>query len=346
MTTDISQRTQRITALRRELGSSLAILGHHYQSDDVIQHVDFQGDSLELARRIPGLDARYIVFCGVSFMAETAALLAKPEQTVLIPDPKAHCCMAGTAPDRRVAAVLERITAAGRKVVPLAYVNSSVGVKALCGRYGGSVCTSANAAIMLEWALEQGDSVLFLPDKNLGMNTADLLGISKQDQAVLNVREESGWNEDILARRLLFWPGVCAIHFRLKPEDVRLVLEDDPRPLIFVHPECDPAVVALADVSASTSGIIRAVREAPVGATIYIGTEDNLVLRLARLHPDKHISPLGAGYCSAMLKITEPKLLDALENLDRHEPVRVDPEVAPDARKALETMLAVMEGAK
>lgn len=343
MITDI---TQRITALRRELGSSLAILGHHYQSDDVIRHVDFQGDSLELARRIPGLDARYIVFCGVSFMAETAALLAKPEQTVLIPDPQAHCCMAGTAPDSRVAGVLERITAAGRTVVPLAYVNSSVGVKALCGRYGGSVCTSANAAVMLEWALGQGDCVLFLPDKNLGMNTARLLGVSSRDQAVLNVREEIAWSEKVLSRKLLLWPGVCAIHFRLKPDDVRQVLEDDPRPLVFVHPECEPAVVGLADVSASTSGIIRAVHEAPAGATIYIGTEDNLVLRLAGLYPDKHIYPLGAGYCSAMLKITEQKLLETLEHPDHHEPVRVDSKVAPDARKALETMLAVMESTK
>ncbi|GAB6060857.1 quinolinate synthase NadA [Desulfonatronum parangueonense] len=338
--------SEKITALRQQLGSSLAILGHHYQSDDVVRHVDFQGDSLELARKIPDLDARYIVFCGVSFMAETAALLAKKEQSVLIPDPKAHCCMAGTAPTQRVAKVLQEITDLGRKVIPLAYVNSTVGVKALCGEYGGSVCTSANAATMLEWALGQGDCVLFLPDKNLGMNTADLLRIPEQEQAVLNVRDKDGLNPDSLSKKLLFWPGVCAIHFRLKPEDVRLVQEDDPRPLVFVHPECEPGVVALADVSASTSGIIRAVREAPPGATIYIGTEDNLVLRLARLHPDKHIYPLGAGYCSAMLKITEAKLLDTLENLDEHAAVQVDPAVAPKARKALETMLDVMAGRK
>ncbi|TVQ97429.1 MAG: quinolinate synthase NadA [Desulfovibrionales bacterium] len=334
---------QKITALREHLGASLAILGHHYQSDEVIRHVDFQGDSLELARRIPRLEARYIVFCGVSFMAETATLLATSGQSVLIPDPTAHCCMAGTAPTAKVAQILEAIAKTGRKVVPLAYVNSSVGVKALCGQYGGSVCTSANAKIMLRWAMGQGDCVLFLPDKNLGMNTASLLGIAPQDQAVVDVRGTARLDETTLSRKLLYWPGVCAIHFRLKPEDVRLVLEDDPRPLIFVHPECDPDVVALADVSASTSGIIRAVDEAPSGATIYIGTEDNLVLRLARRHPNKHIYPLGAGYCSAMLKITESKLLDTLENRDRHQPVLVEPGVAPNARKALETMLDVME---
>ncbi len=339
--------TQKITVLRHKLGPSLAILGHHYQSDEIVQHVDFQGDSLELARKIPALDARFIVFCGVSFMAETAALLAKTEQSVLIPDPKAHCCMAGTAPTERVARVLQKITDRGRKVIPLAYVNSSVGVKALCGEYGGSVCTSANASIMLEWAMRQGDSVLFLPDKNLGMNTANLLGIPEEDRVVLNVRDQGERLDRIsLSRKLLFWPGVCAIHFRLKPEDVRLVQEDEPRPLVFVHPECEPEVVALADVSASTSGIIRAVREAPPGATIYIGTEDNLVLRLAGLHPDKHIYPLGAGHCSAMMKITEAKLLQTLEDPERHPAVRVDPSVAPKARKALETMLDVMVGQK
>ncbi|SDB20427.1 quinolinate synthetase [Desulfonatronum thiosulfatophilum] len=339
--------SERITALRQQLGSSLAILGHHYQSDEVVQHVDFQGDSLELARKIPDLDAKYIVFCGVSFMAETAALLATKEQSVLIPDPKAHCCMAGTAPTQRVAKVLQEITDLGRKVIPLAYVNSTVGVKALCGEYGGSVCTSANAAIMLDWAMGQGDCVLFLPDKNLGMNTADLLRIPVQERAVLNVRDKDGLlDSDSLSRKLLLWPGVCAIHFRLKPEDVRLVQEDDPRPLVFVHPECEPGVVALANVSASTSGIIRAVREASPGATIYIGTEDNLVLRLARLNPDKHIYPLGAGYCSAMLKITEARLLSTLENLDEHAAVRVDSAIAPKARKALETMLDVMASRK
>lgn len=333
----------RIAAVRQRLGADLVILGHHYQSDAVIRHVDFQGDSLELARRIPGLEARYIVFCGVSFMAETAALLAKPSQSVLIPDPQAHCCMAGTSPTRRVAKILERTATLGRKVIPLAYVNSSVGVKALCGAYGGSVCTSANAATMLDWALGQGDCVLFLPDKNLGLNTARLLGILEQDCAVLNVRQDGSCLTDReLARKLLLWPGVCAIHFRLKPEDVLEVREDDPQAMVLVHPECDPDVVALADFSGSTSGIIRTVRQASSGATIFIGTEDNLVLRLARLHPDKHIYPLGAGYCNAMGKITEAKLLQTLEQPDSHEAVRIDQATASDARKSLETMLDVM----
>jgi quinolinate synthase len=339
--------TANIIRLRRRHGSSLALLGHHYQSDDVIQHMDIQGDSLELARKISGLDARFIVFCGVSFMAETAALLATPEQSVLIPDPQAHCCMAGTAPAQRVAMVLERITALGRKVIPLAYVNSSVGVKALCGRYGGSVCTSANAAVMLQWALDQGDCVLFLPDKNLGLNTARQLGVEERDQAILSVRDKDGLlDEASLSRRLLFWPGVCAVHFRLKPEDVQAVLKQSPRPLVFVHPECDPEVVALSDLAASTSGIIRGVREAPNGSTIYIGTEDNLVLRLARLHPEKHIHPLGVGFCSAMLRITESKLLRTLENLEEHQATRVDPELIPDARAAVQTMLDVMAEAQ
>lgn len=341
---DVDELHGRIEQARHTLGSELVVLGHHYQSDDVIRHVDFQGDSLELARRVPGLKAKFIVFCGVSFMAETAALLAAPGQSVLIPDTGAHCCMAGTTPAMLLATVLERITAAGRKVVPLAYVNSSVGVKALCGAYGGGVCTSANAVVMLEWALEQGDCVLFLPDKNLGENTADRLKMPTNERVVLNVREKGRLADAGKSKaRLLLWPGVCAVHFRLKAEDVLQARVRDAQARILVHPECDPKVVALADFAGSTSGIIRTVEQAPGGARFFVGTEDNLVFRLAGLHPDKSIAPLKVGYCSSMGKITAGKLLNVLENIHIREAVRVDPSIASNARKSLETMLQVMK---
>lgn len=330
-----------IEQTRRGLGSELVVLGHHYQSDEVIRHVDYQGDSLELARRVSGLKARFIVFCGVSFMAETAALLAAPGQKVLTPDAGAHCCMAGTTPAPLLTKVLERITAAGRKVVPLAYVNSSVGVKALCGAYGGAACTSANAAVMLEWALGEGDCVLFLPDKNLGENTAEQLGVPAHQRVVLNVRG-GGRLADANKARLLLWPGVCAVHFRLKAEDVLQARARDARARILVHPECDPKVVALADFAGSTSGIIRSVEQAPAGARFFIGTEDNLVFRLAGRHPGKTIAPLRVGYCSSMGKVTALKLLDVLENIHVRKAVRVDQSIASNARTSLETMLQVM----
>ncbi|MBQ5728043.1 MAG: quinolinate synthase NadA, partial [Mailhella sp.] len=183
---DQNSISSRIEAIRKKYGSDLVILGHHYQADEVVEHVDIVGDSLELARRIPDIEARNIVFCGVFFMAESASLLARPGQKVFLPDHSADCAMARMAKAEDVEKVLEKLAASGRKVVPLAYVNSSLAVKAVVGRFGGAVCTSSNAKVMLEWAFKQGDAVLFLPDRNLGRNTAKQLGVPAELQVEID----------------------------------------------------------------------------------------------------------------------------------------------------------------
>jgi len=211
-----------ITSLKKQLGADLCIMGHHYQNDAVVRHCDITGDSLELARRVPGIDAGHIIFCGVYFMGESAALLAKPGQSVHLPSLDADCLMSRMTPAPLARKVLEQLAAAGRKVVPLAYVNTDLALKAVVGEFGGAVCTSANAKTMLRWALDQGDGVLFLPDRHLGNNTAEALGIGRHERHVLRigagglVQAES----QPLDRKLLLWPGCCAIHARFEPEDV------------------------------------------------------------------------------------------------------------------------------
>ncbi len=334
--------SERIEALRERMGARLAILGHHYQADDVIRHADAAGDSLELARKLPGPPAEHIVFCGVFFMAESAAILAQPGQKVHIPDQTASCVMADTAPDVLVEAVLNRLLSTGRRITPLAYVNSSAAVKAVCGRFGGSVCTSANASTMLRWALDQGDGALFLPDKNLARNTADKLGIPESDRAVLDIRA-GGAHLDPRASasvRLFTWPGVCSVHHRFKLEHVERVRREDPEAKIVVHPECYPEVVRAADGDGSTSYLIKVCEEAPEGASVCVGTELNLVQRLAARHaPTRRVFPLHPSCCANMAKITEERLADALENLDTAEPTVVAKELAEPARIALQRML-------
>lgn len=335
----------RIEAARAKYGSRLAILGHHYQNQAVIRHTDFQGDSLELARRIEGLAAEHVVFCGVYFMAESAAALARPGQKIHIPHADATCPMADMAPADRLEDVLNALRADGRVVVPLAYVNSSAEVKAVCGLYGGSVCTSANARVMLEWALQQGDAVLFLPDKHLGNNTANLLHIPQNERLVVGLRPGSGYADPKKAAhaRLLLWPGSCVIHHMLKKrhiDELRLAM---PGVKVVVHPECSPAVVRAADSAGSTSHIIRYCAEARPGSTIAVGTELNLVLRLAERHKaeGKTIVPIRAMRCTNMAKTTEERLAELLDSLESAAPITLPGDVAEHSRVALERMLRI-----
>jgi len=335
---------QQIAAIRRARGTGLAILVHHYQRDEVVRHADILGDSLELSRQVPGLTARDIVFCGVHFMAETAAMLAGPGQRVHLPTPDAACVMANMAPGPLVEAVLDRLAAAGRDVLPLAYVNSSAAVKAACGRRGGTICTSANAATMLKWALDQGRGVLFLPDKMLGQNTCRRLGVAADSMHILDVREGGGRLDLEAARRaeVLFWPGQCVIHSRFKPGDIEAVRRENPETKVVVHPECSPETVALADAAGSTSFIIKYVAEAPPGADIVIGTELHLVARLASQYQGlKTIRPLRESACTNMAKGTEETLLAALTALDTAVPVTVPDDVREPARAAVQRMLDV-----
>ena len=333
-----------ITAVRRARGGDLAILAHHYQRDEVVKHADILGDSLELSRKIASLSAKDIVFCGVFFMAETAAMLASPGQRIHIPVREAACVMSEMAPGQLVETVLTRLEQTGRSVLPLTYVNSSAAVKAACGKRGGAVCTSANAGKMLKWALDQGRGVLFLPDKMLGQNTCRTLGVAPDRLHFLDVRA-GGAKLDLDAAakaEVLLWPGQCVIHARFKPEAIAAVRAATPEAKVVVHPECHPATVAAADAAGSTSFIIKYVAEAPPGADIVIGTEIHLVNRLATEYQGlKTIRPLRRSECSNMAKGTEANLLAALENLDTAAPVTVPEAVREPAREAVERMLAV-----
>lgn len=333
-----------IDALRAELGQNVVIMGHHYQGDDVVSHVDRVGDSLELARMIEGIKARHIVFCGVHFMAETARLLAAPEQTVYLPARGARCVMSDTTPAPLLEAVLTRLGRTGRRIVPLAYVNTSLAVKAVVGRHGGAVCTSANARAMLEWALGQGDGVLFLPDRNLGNNTADQLGVPEAERHVLNIRQ-GGEQMDLEAARratLLLWPGCCAVHAVFKPGMADEARRLYPGARIVVHPECAPDMVRAADAAGSTSFLIRQAAEAPQDSTLVVGTEINLVRRLAARHAGRiRVLPLAVSACSNMAKVTAASLLGMLRAIKEGtaQAVEVVPDQTAPARDALTRML-------
>lgn len=339
--------TAAIIELKKRLGPHLCIMGHHYQHDSVVQHCDITGDSLELARRTVDIEAEHIVFCGVYFMGESAALLAKNGQSVYLPEPDADCMMALMARPEAVQTVLEQLNSNGRRVLPLAYVNTTLALKAVVGMFGGAVCTSANAEIMLRWALQEADSVLFLPDKHLGRNTGKKLGLTSADWHILRCNSKGliETRTQSLDRRLLLWPGCCAIHARLKPEQVRLLRERHPGCRITAHPECRPELIELCDGAGSTSYLIReaerVAHEAP-GSTLIIGTENNLVERLAVRHAGIcHILPLGQALCPHMARVTEAKLLDTLEAVasQRAVPVQLEATQCPPARLSLHRML-------
>lgn len=359
---------EKIEEQRRRLGTALSIVGHHYQSDVVLGHADLRGDSLELARKIADIDSENIVFCGVYFMGESAALLAGEGQKIHLPVHAAECSMALMSPAAQVEAVMGDLTRSGRRVIPLSYVNSTLAVKAVVGKYGGAVCTSANAAKMLEWALSEGEAVLFLPDRNLGLNTANLLGVPESERCVLDlaldmealgaggkVDETAGSRvvspiipgaaERAETARLVLWPGYCSIHTHFTLEQMAAVRAAHPGVKIIVHPECTPEVTSAADAAGSTSFIIKYAAEAPEGSTLAIATEINLVRRLAARHsPKSTILPLAESECSYMGMVTEKSLsdvLDAVESGDDRYVVRVDEALKGPARAALERMLAV-----
>lgn len=333
-----------ITEQKQKYGKSLAILGHHYQSDEIIRHTDLKGDSLELARQIEKLEAQHIVFCGVHFMAESAAIVRREDQKVYIPDTSAGCVMANMAPAWLVDKVLTKIlNESGKKIIPLAYVNTPAAVKTICGKHGGSVCTSANAEKMLSWALEQGDGVLFLPDRNLALNTADKLGIPADKRMILDIRKkgEAVDTQQTIDKQLLIWPGLCAIHQRFKLKQIEDFRSKYPGCKVIVHPECPPELVKAADGNGSTSYLIKYVQESPAGTTIVIGTETNLVNRLKNEFPDRNIIPLGISVCSNMAKINEKNLANLLQNLETATYEDVSDEIREPAKIALERMLQV-----
>jgi quinolinate synthase len=333
---------------RSVLGERLVILGHHYQREEVLAFADLRGDSLELARDATRTNAEFIVMCGVHFMAETAAILAKPGQHVLIPDPTAGCYLADTATPNEVQVAWEQLNAtfgdAEAVFTPITYVNSAAALKAFCGQHGGIVCTSGNAEKVIRWALERRPRVLFFPDQHLGRNTAKRMGIPLAEMLLWDVRHAAD-TEALSKAKVVLWPGACNVHQRFRPEHVAEVRARFPDIRVLVHPECKMEVVDQADDAGSTSYIINQVRAAPPGTRWAIGTETRLVQRLQQEHPEQLIISLAAvaPFCRTMSQITLQKLAQVVEALARGELVNevvVDAETAHWARIALERMLA------
>jgi quinolinate synthase len=340
-----------IVRAKRELGERLVVLGHHYQRDEVIVHADVTGDSFKLAQAAAARpQAEYIVFCGVHFMAESADVLSGPAQTVLLPDLGAGCTMADMAAiDQVEAAWGDVTTVVGGEVLPVTYMNSTADLKAFVGRHGGAVCTSSNARAVLEWAFRRTPRVLFFPDQHLGRNTGHRMGIPLENMPVWDPYEDAGGLSDAEVRgaRMLLWKGHCSVHNRFTPDMVDRRRLEIPGVKIIVHPECRFEVAQRADAIGSTEGILRTVRESPVGSRWAVGTELNMVNRLAReVAPAKQVVSLDDCFClcSTMFRIDPPHLLWVLEGLldgEVRNPVRVEEATAREARTALERMLAI-----
>ncbi|WP_327119339.1 quinolinate synthase NadA [Streptomyces sp. NBC_01341] len=345
---------ERARAAKEKLGDKVFILGHHYQRDEVIQFADVTGDSFKLARDAAGRpDAEYIVFCGVHFMAESADILTGDDQKVVLPDLAAGCSMADMATAEQVAECWDVLTEAGvaDRVVPVSYMNSSADIKAFTGKHGGTICTSSNAKRALEWAFEQGDKVLFLPDQHLGRNTAVRdMGMSLEDCVLYNPHKPNGGltAEQLRDAKMILWRGHCSVHGRFSVQSVEDVRERIPGVNVLVHPECKHEVVAAADYVGSTEYIIKALEAAPAGSKWAIGTELNLVQRLANRFAaeDKEIVFLDRTvcFCSTMNRIDLPHLVWTLESLAEGNLVnriQVDEETEKFAKLALERMLAL-----
>ncbi|GAA4371561.1 quinolinate synthase NadA [Agromyces bauzanensis] len=349
----------RIRAAKATLGDRVVVLGHFYQRDEVVEHADFTGDSFQLANAAKGRpDAEAIVFCGVHFMAETADLLSGPEQAVILPNLAAGCSMADMADESSVEEAWEQLEevygdlsapgADGRvPVIPVTYMNSSAALKGFVGRHGGIVCTSSNAKTVLEWAFERGERVLFFPDQHLGRNTAKAMGVPLEQMPMWNPRKPLGGNtlDELEGARVILWHGFCSVHKRFTVDQIDAARAQHPGVQVIVHPECPMPVVDAADASGSTDFIVKAIQAAPAGSTFAIGTEINLVQRLAAEHPEHTIFCLDPVVCpcSTMYRIHPGHLAWVLEELVAGRVVNriaVADEVAEPARLALERMLA------
>ncbi|MFT6563376.1 MAG: quinolinate synthase [Actinomycetes bacterium] len=342
----------RARAAKEALGDRVFVLGHHYQRDEVVEFADVTGDSFKLAREAAARpDAEFIVFCGVHFMAESADILTSDEQKVILPDLAAGCSMADMAAINQVQDAWQTLEEAGiaAMTLPVTYMNSSAAIKAFTGRHGGTVCTSSNAATSLNWAFESAEHVLFLPDQHLGRNTAiGDLGMSPEDCVVFDPRKPGGGltHDQLRSAKMILWRGHCSVHGRFTPECVDDVRSRIPGVNVIVHPECRRDVVEKSDYVGSTEGIIKALDAAEPGSAWAIGTELNLVKRLAEQNPDKRIVFLDKTvcYCSTMNRIDLPHFTWALESLVADNVVNqieVDPDTTYWARVALDRMLAL-----
>jgi quinolinate synthase len=340
---------ERIGEAKARLGRDVVILGHHYQRDEVVKFADFRGDSLKLSYQAAEADGRYIVFCGVHFMAESADILRREHQAVILPDLNAGCSMADMADIGQVEACWGELSSVGGlKVIPITYMNSTAEIKSFTGEHGGAVCTSSNAAVVMKWAYERGKKVLFLPDEHLGRNTAFRIGIPLDQMIVWDPYEEFGGNspEAIRAARVILWKGYCSVHQRFTPRHVERVRREHPGIRVVVHPECRFEVTQAADQIGSTEGIISAITASPAGSQWAVGTEIHLVNRLSKELPNHKVMSLDPSVCvcTTMFRITPQHLLWALDNLVAGNIVNrisVDERTRHFARVALDRMLAL-----
>lgn len=335
---------EEIEAIRQELGTRLMILGHHYQSPAVLAHADVIGDSLELARKAASSQAERIVFCGVHFMAESADILTTPAQRVYMPEPAAGCPMAAMADEGQVEKAWSFLKQQGDAWLPVVYVNSTARIKAFCGQAGGSACTSSNASKVFQWALNQGKKIFFLPDIHLGLNSAHDLGIPDEETAIYEYQKPNGGltAEGLRNVKVLVWGGFCPIHVNFTVADVQLMRTHFPEAKIIVHPEAPKEIVRMVDAHGSTAQIIKYVQAAPDGSTIVIGTESQLVKRLAEEHKARlTIKMLKGSFCPNMAKTNEQNLARVLKEWPDRNAVKVPTSLIPDARLCLERMLAL-----
>ena len=347
-----SSLDDRIAAAKAKLGKDAVILGHHYQRDEVVKFADLRGDSLKLSQQAAEAEGKYIVFCGVHFMAESADILRRDRQIVVLPDRSAGCSMADMADIgqvetcwRELAGVLDTTP-----IIPVTYMNSTAAIKSFTGEHGGSVCTSSNAAEVMKWAFERGEKVLFLPDEHLGRNTGYRMGIALDEMVVWDPLEELGGNsaQALSKAKVVLWKGYCSVHQRFLPEHIDTVRREQPGVRVVVHPECRFEVAQAADEIGSTEGIIKAVMAGRPGSEWAVGTEIHLVNRLGKELKDRKVIPLDPSVCvcTTMFRITPQHLLWVLENLGEGKIVNqisVDEQTRHYAKAALDRMLSLHE---
>jgi quinolinate synthase len=336
--------------IKERLGSRVVVLGHHYQQDDVIAFADITGDSLELARKAAQLkDAEYIIFCGVHFMAETADMLTTKDQKVILPDLKAGCSMADMANRREIDVAWKYISSSTtEKIVPITYINCTAALKSFVGENGGSICTSSNAEKVITWGLSQGEKLLFFPDQHLGRNTCFKLGIKLEDMVIYDPRLQHGGltPEQIQKAKVILWYGFCSVHQGFNAGHVTALRTNEPERTIIVHPECSFDVVQGADLAGSTSFIVNYIKNAPAGSKFAVGTEINLVNRLAAQYPQHDIKSLSPYQClcTTMYRIRPRWLLESYRSIEKGEPlnvISVDEQTKKFALKALDQMLQI-----
>ena len=337
------QAAQEIRRYRRQYGSDVCLLAHLYQRKKITELADFVGDSYGLSQSAAKFEGgRDIVFCGVRFMAESAAILCRPNQRVLHPDPEAGCPMADMAAMPEVMRAWDYLKV-GTKLIPVTYMNSTADLKAFCGEQGGTICTSSNARRTFEWAFQQGERIFFFPDEHLGRNTALQFGIDPDDIAVWDPEREDGGNlEAYASSKVILWRGYCPVHQKFTVRDIEHVRRFYPKAQVIVHPECPAEVVQEADQVGSTDFIRKYVaNHTKPGDEIFIGTEINLVQNLASEYPDRMITKLHRSLCLTMYQITMGRLLYTFQNLEQFERVEVPDRVKHFSRVALDRMLSL-----